>query len=156
VLTPQMPDRKCPGTRVIETGHHDVLQDLKGKFGLKPGLALHDQLHSTLSTKQNLKLLHTKAIDWLKRWLAYPDFTKGWIPFVSEAVAELAEQERVGAILTTSPPESYLARPIHTVTNTFDPDDSRRRPHELTRTFSITYAGQLGERKGDPGLLCTP
>jgi hypothetical protein len=49
------------------------------------------------------------AIDWLKRlkrWLAHPDFTKGWILSASEAVADLARQERVGAILTTSPPES--------------------------------------------------
>jgi hypothetical protein len=48
------------------------------------------------------------AIDWLKRlkrWLAHPDFTKGWILSASEAVADLARQEGVGAILTTSPPE---------------------------------------------------
>jgi glycosyltransferase involved in cell wall biosynthesis len=220
VLTPQMPGRKRPGTRVIETGHRDVLQDLKSKFGLKPGLALHDQLHLPLSTKQNSNLLHTKAIDWLKRWLAYPDFTKGWIPFASGAVAEFARQERVDAILTTSPPESchiigaqakkvlgcpwiadfrdlwtqnlaqqkhsslplrvrlekktlavadalvtvsapwagrlrerYPAKPIHTIPNGFDPDDFRRRPPELTKTFSITYAGQLYQGKRDPGPI---
>src|SRR5713101_2881510 len=189
-------------------------KDLKDKFGLKPGMALRDELYLPLSTKRS-ELLYTKAIDWLKRWLAYHDFPKGWIPFAPEAIADLAGQEGMGAISTTSPPESwqiigaqakrvfgclwitdlrdlwtqnlaeqkysclplrirlekktltvsdavvtvsapwadrlsqrYPARPIHTATNTFHPDDSPRRPQELTRTFSLTYAGQIGERKG--------
>ena len=50
-----------------------------------------------------------KNTDWRKRWFAFRDFTKGWIPFASEAVAELTRQERRGRILTTSPPESWRA-----------------------------------------------
>jgi glycosyltransferase involved in cell wall biosynthesis len=217
VLTPRVPGGNRPQGRVIETGDRDVLQDWKAKFGLNPRLALHQQLNLPLATKPNSRLLHTRAIDWLKRWLAYPDSTKGWIPFAAAAVAEFARQEQVDAILTTSPPESchivgahakkllccpwiadlrdlwtqnlaqpkhgslplrvrlekktlaeadalvtvsapwagrlqerYPLKPVHTITNGFDPDDFRSRPEELTKTFSITYAGQLYEGKRDP------
>ena len=64
------------------------------------------QLHLPLAAKPNSSLVHTKAIEWLKGWVAYPDFAKGWIPFATEAVATFARRESVDAILTTSPPES--------------------------------------------------
>ena len=220
VLTPQILGGKRPEGRVVETGDRDVLQDLKAKFGLNPGRHLHDQLHLPLASKPNSKLLHTRAIDWLKSWLAYPDFTKGWIPFALDEIVEFARQERVDAILTTSPPESchiigarakkilgcpwiadfrdlwtqnlgqqkhasqalrvrlekktlssadalvavsapwanrlykrYSNKPIYTITNGFDPDDFRRKPQNLTKSFSITYAGTFYEGKRDPSLL---
>jgi len=220
VLTPKMPGGERFEGGVIETGNRDVLQDLKARVGLNPRRQLHEQLRLPLATKPNSRFLHTRAIDWLKRWLAYPDFTKGWIPFASEAVVELAGQERVDVILTTSPPESchiigaqakkvlgcpwvadfrdlwtqnladqkhsslplrirlekktlavadalvtvsapwadrlrerYPAKPLHTIPNGFDPDDFRRRPGELTKTFCITHAGQLYQGKRDPGPL---
>ena len=106
VLTPRVLKGKRPGARVIETEDRDVLQDFKTKFGLNPRLGLHDQFRLPLSSKPNTKLLHTKAIDWLKRWLEYPDSAKGWIRFALEAVADFAKREHVDAILTTSPPES--------------------------------------------------
>jgi glycosyltransferase involved in cell wall biosynthesis len=106
VLTPRLPDAKRQGAQFIETGYRDVLQDLKGKFGLNPRQALHQQWRLPLSTKRDTKLFHTRAIDWLKPWLAYPDTAKGWIPLASDAIAEFAKREQVDAILTTSPPES--------------------------------------------------
>jgi len=220
VLTPRVPGGDRPQGRVIETDDRDVLQDWKAKFGLNPRLALHQQLNLPLAIKPNSRLLHTRAIDWLKRWLAYPDPTKGWISFAVDAVAEFARQEQVNAILTTSPPESchivgakakkllrcpwiadlrdlwtqnlaqpkhgslplrvrlekkilaqadalitvsapwagrlrerYPLKPIHIITNGFDPDDFRRRPQHLTKTFSITDSGQLYEGKLDPTPL---
>lgn len=220
VLTPRMPDGKRPEGHIIETGDRDVLQDLKAKFGFDPRRKLHDQLHLSLSAVPNSKLLHTRAIEWLKQWLAYPDSTKGWIPFASEAVAMLAKRERIDAILTTSPPQSchiigaqakrifgspwiadfrdlwtqnlgeqkhssqplqvrlekrtlawadvlvtvsepwarrlrerYSAKPVYTVANGFDPDDFRQQPPELTKSFSITYAGVFYNGKRDPRLL---
>jgi glycosyltransferase involved in cell wall biosynthesis len=220
VLTPAMPGGKRPGEHIIETGNRDVLQQWKARLGLNPGRELHKQLHLPLSTKADTRLLHTRAIDWLKRWLAYPDPTKGWIPFADEAIQEFAKRERVDAILSTSPPESchliaaraktvlgvpwiadfrdlwtqnmaeqkhsslplrvrlekktlaradvlvtvsapwaerlrgrYPNKPIETVTNGFDPEDFVDRPARLTKTFSITYAGQLYEGKRDPSPL---
>ena len=220
VLTPKIPGGERPEGSLIEVGNRDALQDLKAKIGLNPHRQLHEQLRLPLSTKPNSRFLHTQAIDWLKRWLIYPDFTKGWIPFALQAITEFAKHEHVDAILTTSPPESchivgaqarkilvcpwiadfrdlwtqnlaqqkhsslpfrvrlekktlacadalvtvsapwaerlrqrYPAKPIETITNGFDPDDFRRKPRELTRTFSITYAGQLYEGKRDPSLL---
>jgi glycosyltransferase involved in cell wall biosynthesis len=106
VLTPRLPDAKREGAQFIETGYRDVLQDLKSKFGLNPRQALHQQWKLPLSRQRDTKLFHTRVIDWLKPWLAYPDFNKGWIPFASDAIAEFARREQVDAILTTSPPES--------------------------------------------------
>ena len=83
-----------PGARVVETEDRDVLQDFKARFGLNP---LHDQCRLPLCSKPNTKLLHTKAIDWLKRWLGYPDSAKGWIPFALDAVADFAKREQVDA-----------------------------------------------------------
>jgi glycosyltransferase involved in cell wall biosynthesis len=220
VLTPRIAERKSQGIRIIETDDRDALQDLKAKFGLNPQLGLHDQFRLPLSSTPNTKLLHTKAIDWLKRWLEYPDSAKGWIPFALEAIADLAKREQVDAILTTSPPEAchmigaqakrllrrpwiadfrdlwtqnlaqqnhgsyrllvrlekrtletadalvtvsvpwatrlrerYMAKPVYTISNGFDPDDFRRRPQRLTDCFSITYAGKLYEGKRDPSVL---
>ena len=67
---------------------------------------LHGQLGLSLAAKRDSKRVHTTVIEWLKGWVAYPDFAKGWIPFATESVAALARQEKVDAILTTSPPES--------------------------------------------------
>ena len=106
VLTPRLPDSERTETGVIETGCRDVLQDFKAKFGLNPNLGLHDQLRLPHSAKPNSKSIHTRAIEWLKQWLAYPDSAKGWIPFATEALIAFARQRRVDAILTTSPPES--------------------------------------------------
>jgi glycosyltransferase involved in cell wall biosynthesis len=219
VLTPRMAGDRGPKARLIETGDRDVLQDLKAKFGFDPQRKLHDQLHLSLGTAPNSKPLHSRAIEWFKRWLVY-DYTQGWIPFALEAVAEFAKHERVDAILTTSPPESchivgaqakrllgcpwiadfrdlwtqnlgdqkhtsqplrvrqekrtlaaadalvtvsepwarrlrerYSPKPIYTIHNGFDPDEFRRRPQELTKSFSITYAGTLYGGKRDPSLL---
>ena len=106
VLTPRLQDAKRQGAQFIETGYRDVLQDIKVKFGLNPRQALHQQWRLPLSTKRDTKLFHTRAIDWLKPWLAYPDTAKGWIPLACDAIAEFDKREHVDAILTTSPPES--------------------------------------------------
>src|SRR5216684_5140339 len=84
VLTPQVAGRERGQSCLIETANRDVLQDLKARFGLNPHRQLHEQLRLPLAAKPNSRLIHTRAIDWLKRWLTYPDSTKGWIPFASQ------------------------------------------------------------------------
>ena len=106
VLTPGLPNVQRSDPGIIETDYRDVLQDFKAKLGLNPKATLHDQLGLSLASKRDSKRVHTRTIDWLKRWVAYPDFAKGWIPFANEAVAAFARREKVDAILTTSPPES--------------------------------------------------
>ena len=106
VLTPRVFGGKRPEGRLLETRNRDVLQDLKAKFGFEAGRHLHEQLGLQQATKPNSKLFHTKVIEWLKGWVAYPDSTKGWIPFALEVIAEFARREQVDAILTSSPPES--------------------------------------------------
>jgi hypothetical protein len=106
VLTPRVPGRGRTRQDVIETGYRDVLQDLKAKLGLNPKATLHDQLGLALAAKRDSKLGHTRAIEWLKHWVEYPDFARGWIPFATEAVNVLAAGTIVDAILTTSPPET--------------------------------------------------
>lgn len=43
-------------------------------------------------------------ITFAKSLLIRPDFAKGWIPFATEAIKDLAKTEAIDAILTTSPP----------------------------------------------------
>jgi hypothetical protein len=92
-----VPEGKRSGACVVETEDRDVLQDFKARFGLNPQLGLHDQFRLPLSSKPNAKLLRTKAIDWLERWLEYPDSAKGWIPFALDAVADFAKGEQLDA-----------------------------------------------------------
>src|SRR5713226_9244562 len=66
VLTPRVPEGKRPGAHVVETEDRDFLEDLKAKFGLNSRLSLHEQFRLSLSSKPNKKLVHTRAIEWLK------------------------------------------------------------------------------------------
>lgn len=104
VLTPERVGRQNADGNVIETGYRDVLHHYKAKLGLDPRSSLHSQLHLPLSSKRNRVLWHTKALELVKSWLAYPDFAKGWISFATEAIANTPALRDVDAILTTSPP----------------------------------------------------
>src|ERR1700745_3579370 len=68
VLTPKLAGGGRTRPDIIETGSRAVLRDLKVKFGLNPKATLHDQLGLALATTRDSKLVHTKAIEWLKHW----------------------------------------------------------------------------------------
>jgi Glycosyltransferase Family 4 len=104
VLTPKLPSGRRPEGEVIETGYQDVLGSWKSKFGLDPKQGLHEQLKLSQSSAAASDLRHSKAVYWLKSWLAYPDRTKGWLPFARNAIREFAQREQVDAILSTAPP----------------------------------------------------
>lgn len=63
------------------------------------------------------------------------------------------------ALVTVSEPwadrlrQRYSRKPIHTITNGFDPEDFRPQVAGLTPQFSITHAGSLYEGHRDPSRL---
>jgi glycosyltransferase involved in cell wall biosynthesis len=106
VLTVKLPGARPGATRVIETGDEDVLQTWKVRFGLEGRRSLHEQLGLPLTQKRDSQLVHTKVLFAMRYLLAFPDATKGWIPFAMQALEEVKESMNVDAILTTSPPVS--------------------------------------------------
>jgi hypothetical protein len=106
VLTPRLPDGPRPPGRIIETGYRDVLGDWKARLGLEATRGFHEQLKLPVSSVPRTKRFHTKAIDWAKSAITYPDPIKGWLPFAIDAVWKLAGNERVDVILSSAPPVS--------------------------------------------------
>jgi glycosyltransferase involved in cell wall biosynthesis len=106
VLTVKLPGARPGSARVIETGDEDVLQTWKIRFGLEGKQSLHEQLGLPLAEKRDSRLVHTKVLFAMRYLLAFPDPTKGWIPFAMQALEELKKSMSVDAIVTTSPPVS--------------------------------------------------
>jgi len=106
VLTVKLPGSRPSGSPVVETDYEDVLQTWKMRFGLEGTRSLHEQMGLPLAQKRDSKLLHTKILSLMRYALTFPDATKGWIPFATEALYELKKTEKIDAILTTSPPIS--------------------------------------------------
>ena len=223
VLTPRVKDRAAD-PKVIETGYQDVIANWKSRLGLDAKVGVHQQLGLPVSSKPRSSLLHTYALDLAKYVIAYPDETKGWIPFALKEIEQLrdqqAQQPKIDAILTTAPPvtahligckakqilgcpwvadfrdlwsqnlasphpvlkslqaglerrtlktadvlvtvsrpwaerlqEHHPARTVLTIENGFDPDHFKSVSKELTRKFTITYAGRLYQGQRDPKLL---
>src|ERR1700687_34626 len=111
VLTVKLPGVRPSWAPVVETGDEDVLQTWKVRFGLEGGRSLHEQLGLPLTQKRDSQLMHTKVLFAMRYLLAFPDSTKGWIPFAIRALEEIKKSIvkkgiTVDAILTTSPPVS--------------------------------------------------
>ena len=106
VLTVKLPGRRPGATPIIETGDEDVLQTWKTRFGLEGKRSLHEQLGLPVTQKRDSHLVHTKVLFAIRYLLAFPDATKGWIPFAMRALEDVKKSMSVDAILTTSPPVS--------------------------------------------------
>jgi glycosyltransferase involved in cell wall biosynthesis len=205
--------------RLIETGYRDVLTELKARLGMSRSRGLHDQLGLSFSTVPGSPRWHTRAIDWIASAITYPDYTKGWLPFGKSALDQLARNEKIDLIITSSPPitthllgarakqifkcpwiadlrdlwagppspltrnaflqkhlelktlgladalvtvsdpwadflcERYKSKPISCIITGFDAEEEEASTFELTRHFSITYAGGLYAGQRDPTSL---
>jgi glycosyltransferase involved in cell wall biosynthesis len=100
-------------------------------------------------------------------WIA--DFRDLWVQNLAATNAGIALRMQGGlekrtlrtadALVTVSEPwaerlrERYPDKPSYAIANGFDPDDFASPPPPLTRTFSITYTGQLYQGKRDPSPL---
>lgn len=222
VLTPhQKTSGPRPAAEVIETGYEDVLQRWKERVGMNPQRTLHDQLALPLAEDPGKLHLHSRGIEFLRRVLAFPDEHKGWVPHAVQALSAVRVQERVDAIVSTSPPptchlvaveahrilgcpwvadfrdlwaqqnyydtrrylrplhvrlekrtlchadalvtvsppwaqrlrQAYPEKPVHVITNGFDPEDFPAPRPPLTSLFTISHAGYLYDGKRDPSLL---
>jgi glycosyltransferase involved in cell wall biosynthesis len=68
-------------------------------------MGVHEQFGLSVAQKPGKVLLHTRALEFAKYLLTYPDEVKGWIPFALGAVEEIRRQnQNISAIITTSPP----------------------------------------------------
>ena len=107
VLTPKRQGIHRESKQVIETEYGDVLGDWKASLGLDRKKGIHERFGLSVAKKPGEVLLHTRALEYVKYLLTYPDATKGWIPFAVEAVEEIRRQNRnISAIVTSSPPIS--------------------------------------------------
>ena len=106
ILTVKLPGARPSWAPVIETGDEDVLQTWKIRFGLEGKRTLHEQLGLPVTQKRDSHLIHTKVLFAMRYVLAFPDSTKGWIPFATQALEEIKKSKSVDAIVTTSPPVS--------------------------------------------------
>ncbi|MGH9545866.1 MAG: glycosyltransferase family 4 protein [Terriglobales bacterium] len=105
VLTPERPGSRRQSDLVIETGYRDVLTDWKARLGLGGEKGIHEQFGLRTATQPGAPLLHTRALDFAKYLLTYPDTHKGWIPFALAAIQTVRSQNLdIAAIVTTSPP----------------------------------------------------
>jgi glycosyltransferase involved in cell wall biosynthesis len=104
VLTPSLPERSQPQVRLIETGHRDVVADLRKRLGFHQKPKAARQLNYT----DQAAIVHSYdgLTKWLRSVIVYPDQFKGWVPFGLKAVEEFARRERVDAIISTSPANS--------------------------------------------------
>ncbi len=220
VLTPKVKQRAAD-PRLIETDYQDVIANWKNRLGLDGKVGVHEQLGLPVSSKPRSNFLHTSVLDLAKNVIAYPDETKGWIPFALSEIEQLRDRRtKIDAILTTAPPitaqligckakqilgcpwvadfrdlwsqnlasphpvlrslqaglerrtlktadalvtvskpwaeclqKHHPAQTVLTIENGFDPDHFNALSKELTRKFTITYAGRLYQGQRDPKLL---
>jgi glycosyltransferase involved in cell wall biosynthesis len=107
VLTPKRQGIRRESKLVIETENRDILADWKARLGLDRKKGIHERFGLSVAQKPGEVLLHTRALEFIKYLLAYPDPTKGWVPFALEAVEEIRRQDQdISAIVTSSPPIS--------------------------------------------------
>jgi len=97
--------------------------------------------------------------DYRDLWTQHHYYSGGRIRRVVEGHLERKTVGPADALVTVSAPWAELLRqkfreqPVYWITNGFDPDEFPPRAQELTKTFSISYTGQLNQGKRDPTLL---
>ena len=104
VLTPRLPNGVRRSAHIIETDYRDLVGQWKSRAGLDPARGIHQQLGLPRAKTPSRLLPHTKLMKWLRPLLLFPDDTKGWIEFATDAFAQLKNGDPVDAILSTSPP----------------------------------------------------
>lgn len=106
ILTPRVHQARHD-SKVIETGYRDLVASWKTRLGLDGHRSMHEQLGLAVSPRQGSGRVYTRALQLAKYFLAFPDETKGWVPFAQEAIAKLGSRgPKIDAIISTSPPIS--------------------------------------------------
>jgi glycosyltransferase involved in cell wall biosynthesis len=107
VLTPKYGGASRNSESVIETDYRDIVADWKVRLHLDGQRGLHESLRLPVSSRPGSDHPHTLLMHVAKRLLTYPDATKGWVPFATQAIEEIRrKRQRIDAILTTFPPVS--------------------------------------------------
>jgi glycosyltransferase involved in cell wall biosynthesis len=106
VVTPRRPGVRPDGIEIHETEDRDRAATLKRRFGMRPDLALKDQVAAGAPDRGAAGALRAAAIEVGKALVAFPDANRGWVPLAVAAAERAASAGRVDAILTSSPPVS--------------------------------------------------
>jgi glycosyltransferase involved in cell wall biosynthesis len=97
--------------------------------------------------------------DFRDLWAANLDNPNGPVFQFADRILEKRWLRTVDALVTVSRPwadrlqESYPRKPVHVITNGFDPDDFAGCSTPRSGYFSISYTGQLYAGKRDPTTL---
>jgi glycosyltransferase involved in cell wall biosynthesis len=77
----------------------------------------------------------------------------------AEKRLEIRTLSKASALVTVSKPLAddlsrlHIHKPVHVITNGFDPEDACFAPPELTDKFTITYTGVLYDGQREPSIL---
>ncbi|MHC4131898.1 MAG: glycosyltransferase [Planctomycetota bacterium] len=123
ILTPALPGKPEQQYRVIETSYSEnVIIELKKKLKLKPHKRLQEMVGIPFAIREGRRSFTNRLESFVKGIIHYPSKKRGWCPHAIKAGSELMKNEKMDAIISTSPPEI-----THLIAN------------ELKRRFNIPW-----------------
>jgi glycosyltransferase involved in cell wall biosynthesis len=107
-LTPRLPGPAPEGFRVIQTRYPGTIFDVLQKiFNIQPGKNNSAVVFDAAKSNQSLvKEKFSTFIKVIKGFFDYPDHARLWIPHAISAAEKLLSNEKIDAIISTSPPVS--------------------------------------------------
>lgn len=104
ILTPKLKAESQPkGIRVVQTEYKDIIKTYKSKLGFDDSKSLREQIGSGTENVSNATLL-SKALKLLTEIVTFPDPTKGWNRFALNTAIKLLAEEKINAVISSSPP----------------------------------------------------
>lgn len=109
ILTPKLLESSNSSNtkfRIIQTPYRDVIRSLARAIGFKTEKGIKNQIKKKLGvpTYKNKKTLVDFILLFIQEIIAYPDFQKGWYRYAIKAGNKLLQQEKIDAIISSSPP----------------------------------------------------
>ena len=106
VVTPRREGVRPAGVEVHETEDRDRAAAMKRRLGMRPELALKDQLAAGAPDRGWWGAGRAAVVEVGKAFVAFPDANRGWVPFAVAAGVGVTAAGRIDAIVTSSPPVS--------------------------------------------------
>lgn len=105
-LTPRLPGTPDERFRVIQTEYpENVIWWFKKKFGLNQDKRIQEHLGIPAAVRESKKSFSNRVETFLRGVILYPNKRRGWCPHGIRAGTELMRNEKIDAIISSSPPE---------------------------------------------------